>query len=432
LSETTRPSHLNANPPSSDCPVEEIARSGRILTRWQPLCSIKKKSIIGYEALSSGLDKDGNLISPVTLFAAAGEKRLVLELDRLCRTKAIENFRHVHERYPDVTLFMNLDTSIIDRGVVGSGHLSRVVERVGLDPKQIVVEIIESRTANLSALKEFIETYRRYGFLIALDDVGAGHSNLDRIALLKPDIIKIDRMLVSHLHEYHSREVFRALANLAHATGALVVAEGMEEEQKALMSLELGADLLQGYYLAVPQTLNDDLVESVAKVTGSLAQHFRERILENMRKKADLRLEFKSVQNRIAEALRKSLQGDFDTALANTLADLPTVDFAYVLSDSGVQVSKTVANPRHDHRPKHYLFEPAEPGADHGLKDYVLMLNAEVDICVTEPYISLATGGLCQTLSARFSAVDSNQYILCIDFALPETPQTESTDSFED
>lgn len=407
-------SHTKAEPEPFS--VEDLIREGQITTRWQPICSIKKKSIVGFEALSVGIAADGKAIGPMELFAAAAEKRLTLELDRLCRVKAIENFRNITEHYLDTTLFMNLDTSIVDRGVVGSGHLSRTVERVGLNPRQIVVEIIESRTGNVRALREFIDTYRRHGFLIALDDVGAGHSNLDRIAQLKPDLLKIDRGLVSHLHEYHSREVFRALTDLAHATGALVVAEGMESEEQALMSLELGADLLQGYYLAKPQAVDEGLITLIKERTSQLAAGFRNHVLRNIKDKSDLYSKYMETQADILKHVEATPLDCFNMVLAEIIANYAAVEFAYVLTNSGVQVSRTVGAERRPAGTKHFLFEPAEPGTDHGLKDYVLLLNAGRDNCLTDPYISLATGTLCQTLATRFVGADEGNYILCVDF----------------
>ena len=76
---------------------------------------------------------------------------------------------------------------------------------------------------------------RRLGFLLALDDVGIGHTNLARIPRLEPDILKIDRVLVHGMSvNYHRREVFRSLLLLAHQIGALAIAEGVEDETDVL------------------------------------------------------------------------------------------------------------------------------------------------------------------------------------------------------
>lgn len=87
-------------------------------------------------------------------------------------------------------LFLNLETSLIDHGVVGSGVLINQVNVAQLSTDFIVMEIIETKLENIDALAEFIKMYREYGFSFALDDVGAGCSNLDRIPVTQPDILK--------------------------------------------------------------------------------------------------------------------------------------------------------------------------------------------------------------------------------------------------
>ncbi len=76
-------------------------------------------------------------------------------------------------------------------------HLLKLVKRCGVSPNNVIIEIIESRCEDEDALLEFVRFYRKKNFLIALDDVGAGFSNLDRIPLIKPDVIKLDRSLIS-------------------------------------------------------------------------------------------------------------------------------------------------------------------------------------------------------------------------------------------
>jgi len=98
------------------------------------------------------------------------------------------------------------------------------------------------------------KSIKSYGFSVALDDVGTGHSNLERIARIKPDIIKIDRCLIHDLDQERYRYiVVRSLRNLAQSIGALVLAEGLETEGEALAALDLDINLHQGYYYAKPE-----------------------------------------------------------------------------------------------------------------------------------------------------------------------------------
>jgi EAL domain-containing protein (putative c-di-GMP-specific phosphodiesterase class I) len=94
-------------------------------------------------------------------------------------------------------------------------------------------------------LKRFISHFRQLGCLIAIDDFGAGHSNFDRIWDLQPDIVKIDRRLIQDAG--HSRRVERILTgivSLLHEAGSLVVVEGVETEDEALVAIAANADMV--------------------------------------------------------------------------------------------------------------------------------------------------------------------------------------------
>jgi len=76
-----------------------------------------------------------------------------------------------------------------------------------------------------------VTNYRKNGFLIALDDVGVGHSNLDRIPLLKPDVLKLDRGLVSGWTPHDPVEVVKSFVQMAARLGSLALAEGVERQE---------------------------------------------------------------------------------------------------------------------------------------------------------------------------------------------------------
>lgn len=96
----------------------------------------------------------------------------------------------------------------------------------------------------------------------------------------------------------------------------------------------------------------------------------------------------------------------------------PIVECLYVLDMRGTQVSETMCNPNRLKESKRFLYEPASVGADHSLKEYFLPLQAGLEKFTTEPYISLASGNLCTTLSHGFYHKASGRpLILCADMS---------------
>jgi len=150
--------------------IKNIIEQEHIITHFQPILSVKKRSVIGYEALSRGIDPYTNTITPPDiLFDSAANQQLTLELDRLCRKKSLENFKTLQQKVKDSLLFLNFDTTIIDQGVVGSGHLLNAVRNFDIDPQKIVIEIKESEANNLKELEKFIKNYRKEdGFNISV------------------------------------------------------------------------------------------------------------------------------------------------------------------------------------------------------------------------------------------------------------------------
>lgn len=236
--------------------IKKILRNKALTAHFQQVVYVTRKVVCGMEGLIRGTEA-GVTVSPKTLFDAAQKKGLTLELDRLCREKVIEAFGRIYPQNKDKLLFLNLDASILDN-VWGSEYLMRQAQRYGINPQNIVVEINETKVQDGEALKAFITFYRKAGFLIALDDVGAGFSNLDRIPIVKPDIIKVDIGLVRNIqNDYHKQEVVKSLIRLATQIGAMVVAEGVETEEEAIETLRLGVNMIQGFYFSRPTVLSE-------------------------------------------------------------------------------------------------------------------------------------------------------------------------------
>ena len=243
--------------------IESILESGNVIIEFQPILSIKKRKTVGFEALARGVVPGSRkVINPDTLFQHASRKGVSLELDRICRQKAMERFAILYGKDPELMLFMNLDCAMIEQGGAGFGGVIKAAESFGINPANIVIEITEFKVKNTRALDDLISAYKSYGFLIALDDFGKGHSNMERIALLKPDVIKIDRGLITGIDRiYHKQEVFRSLAGLVKNIGSVMLAEGVEtEEQRAFLAGE-ACEEMQGYLVGRPE---DTLTPAVA------------------------------------------------------------------------------------------------------------------------------------------------------------------------
>ncbi|WKY44341.1 EAL domain-containing protein [Eubacteriaceae bacterium ES2] len=396
--------------------LEKIVNIQSLRAFFQPIMSVTGKKILGLEGLIRGVNpSDGKLIMPFELFSAANTQTLLIDLDRACRESILSAFVSYHEIDPDLLLFLNIDTAIIDT-VGGSDFLDEQVNRYGINPQNIVIEINESKSKNSDSLNRFVKRYKERGYLIALDDVGAGFSNMDRIAEIKPDIIKIDRSIIMNIDKiYHKQEIFKSQVNLANKIGALIVAEGVEGREEAIAVLKLGAQVIQGFYFARP---SDDFAlkaELVAKAAQAL-EDFKAMLMAELVQYNEKRLAYTRTVNGLIKALIVAdTEAAFDALLMKALDGIEHIDCAYVLNQAGIQCSETV-NTYQGYVGDKRVFRSANNGVDHSIKNfYFNLVKHGQDTYISEPYVSMATGHLCVTYSRVFN-LTNGKYVLCVDF----------------
>ena len=216
---------------------------------YQPIVSLADRSVVAHEALLRGV-VDGREVGGGDLFFVAEQAGWLHRLDRIGRESAVTG---AVPWLGDDDLFINFNPTSIYRPQVCLAGTERVVHDTGLDPARLVVEVVESHViADRGHLVSVLEHFRSLGWRVALDEVGAGWSSLSLLAAVRPEVVKLDKGLVQGLPDEGARTVVRAVVDLAHSLGAVVVAEGVETEQLAEQVAELGADLGQGWLFGRP------------------------------------------------------------------------------------------------------------------------------------------------------------------------------------
>ncbi len=400
--------------------IHAVLQARSMLSHFQPIISIREKRVIGLEALVRATNPNGGKpISPNYLFDAASRHKQSLQLDRLCRESAISGFASLAGLDPELILFINVDVSNLSRSAVESNALIKLTEEYGIPSERVAIEIIESKINDASALQRFIANHRKRGFLIALDDMGAGHSNLERIPSIKPDIIKLDRSLIQNIdQEYHKQEVFDFFIKLAHRIGVFVIVEGIETEAEALSCLERGADLVQGYYFAHPQLPARTCLESGLDYASRLRSILTEHLVQRFTQRKLMYKSYNDIASRITAVVEMSDPAQYETMLEHALKRFPSAECAYVIHESGRQITRTVFSPSCNQRKRTALFGPAPAGGNQSAKDYFMYLGKNQRHYVTRPYVSVATGNVCVTISNRVSLSTGESYVVCVDIHL--------------
>ncbi|WP_170315599.1 EAL domain-containing protein [Nakamurella deserti] len=227
--------------------VAGVIRRGEIHCVFQPIVELDGGAVVAFEALARG--PVGPLQAPDALFDAARNAGLLTDLDELCRVTAIRGAAAV-EMPAAAALFVNVEPQALRRSALQ--ELLEVADAVG-SQRQLVLEITERALATAPAeLLAVVEILRAAGWRIALDDVGADDMSLAFMAMLRPDILKIDMNIVQRRPDDAVATLMSAVNAHAESTGCVILAEGIETAQHLAVALALGATLGQGWYFGRP------------------------------------------------------------------------------------------------------------------------------------------------------------------------------------
>lgn len=380
---------------------------------FQPIVSFDKKQKIGCEALLRA-SCNGDMISTENLFNFARKSHTELDLDFMCRNESLYEFSEMNE---DCMLFINFEAALLNDYIENADNILKMLDDVRIGKEKIVIEINEKHIADSTVLLDFVKFFKEKGFLIALDDVGEGHSNLNRIVLTQPDIVKIDRMSIMNIHnDYYKCETVRAITNLASKIGAIVVAEGVEDVNEIMTCLSLGINLFQGYFFSRAVPKNEFIQLNMFNKCENLSNTFQIIQSEQVIQRDKCSYERREVLLKMVNKLIPRSLDEFTPIIENYISEYPDLECIYVIDETGNQVTETIFNENTDFKSV-YLFSPGKKNDSHLIKPYYyLAIQRKYQIFISDRYISAATGNFCETYSFLFSTYSGQAFVLCFDF----------------
>ncbi|MEO4048318.1 EAL domain-containing protein [Pseudomonas sp. CAU 1711] len=306
---------------------------GHPIACFQPFIDTATGRIAGIEALGRLRQADGSLRSVGPLFV---DPRLspasLRRLDRQIRDNALAR---LHEAPADWFLSLNISPRWISRLRPNQALPSlKQLHKHGVAPQRVVFEITELGGGS-GKLSEVVARYREAGARIAIDDFGAGYSQLDRVLALQPDILKLDmRLFQEAARGGPSGEVVKALAQMAEKTGCWIIAEGVETEAELDFALECGARYVQGYLFARPE-LDFPAADAFVERFAGLRERYVQRKLAERARLTTLRRQLGELMNLLRAWVERGggLEGLFDPA------DYPWLLRLYQCDRHGTQTS---------------------------------------------------------------------------------------------
>jgi EAL domain-containing protein (putative c-di-GMP-specific phosphodiesterase class I) len=235
--------------------LDRVLAPGALSVRYQPIYDLRggEPQPVAVECLVRG-PADTTLEAPDLLFEYARRKREEAAVDRAAVAAVAESATALRA---DLPVHVNAHASTLGRDAGFAAFLLAAFERRQVDPARVVVEIVEhTDCVEERGFLASLATVRRAGATVALDDVGSGRANFRMMLVARPDLLKIDRLLVQGVaRDPYRRSILASLVLVAREQGLGVVVEGIEEAADLDAARELGVGFAQGFLLSRPLTL---------------------------------------------------------------------------------------------------------------------------------------------------------------------------------
>ena len=230
--------------------MERVLNENLLSYCFQPIVNAKTGQIFAYEALMR--TAGGMKIAPLTLLTYATQAGRLYEVEWLTYNNVLKYIAANLEKFADKRIFVNS----IPGHFLNETDFLKLREQYSALLPQLVVEFTEQAETEGEELSMIQARCARNHMAIAVDDYGTGYSNISNLLRYSPNYVKIDRSLISSIHEEPKKQHFVTnIIEFAHANGFMALAEGVETVEELRAVIRFGADLIQGNFTSVPNEL---------------------------------------------------------------------------------------------------------------------------------------------------------------------------------
>ncbi len=227
---------------------------GLLTLHYQPKIDAGNGALAGLEALIRWNDPELGAVPPAKFVGVLEATGMILAAGRWALRRAIEDTNHWRAEGLDVPrIAVNISAiQLRQRDFVDS--VLQAIDGKGSAPPLIDLEITESvLVEDIEESTRKLQTLRRAGVGVSVDDFGTGYCSLSYLARLPVDTLKIDRSFVVRMRDPgYPRNIVAMIVSLAHTLGLKVIAEGVEDNDQLRLLRELGCDQIQGYLVGRP------------------------------------------------------------------------------------------------------------------------------------------------------------------------------------
>jgi diguanylate cyclase (GGDEF)-like protein len=222
---------------------------------FQPIVDLKTEAVVGFEALARWQSTKRGFVYPNDFIPLAEETNLVMAIDFLILEKSCLQLKQWEKMCGREDLYVSCNL-YGDHffSVTLSADIEEIIQRVGIKPQQLRVELTErALLENSDIVLNNMNALKTLGVKILLDDFGTGYSSLSYLHRFPIDVLKIDRSFINNVHEHDNHQaIIKTIIDLATNLQMGTVGEGIENLADAELLTAMGCRFGQGYYYAKP------------------------------------------------------------------------------------------------------------------------------------------------------------------------------------
>ena len=244
--------------------IDQALRNDGFVVHAQPVLNLQDGGIDRYELLVRMEDPSGALILPGVFLPVAERTGQISEIDRWMVRRAIDFISMTTSPEEPCRLDVNLSGLAFSDEALLTLIESELI-RTGIEPSLFGVEITETAAvADMGKARDFIETLKRLGCRVALDDFGSGFSSFYYLRNLPIDCLKIDGTYVQNIcNSRQDQHVVRAIIELCSGFGIASTAEFIEDAETLALLREYGVTYGQGFHISRPKLISEGLARDV-------------------------------------------------------------------------------------------------------------------------------------------------------------------------
>lgn len=238
--------------------LREGLANDRIEVYYQPKVCIHTREVLGAECLARWRHPEHGILGPNTFIPVAEEYGLIDEITLAILKKSTLQLGQWQSEGHGLTLSVNVSMDNL-RHLQLPETFDRITREAGVDPRNVVLELTESRLmGDHTTSLDIIARLRLKGFDLSIDDFGTGFSTLDSLKRLPFTELKVDRAFVNGAaHDSSAHAILSSSVHLARTFQLQVVAEGVETQEDWDVVARAGCDIVQGYFVAKPMPASD-------------------------------------------------------------------------------------------------------------------------------------------------------------------------------